>query len=135
MVEFRTTIGRYAYPQREEIAVIPATLVGDLAVHRGPFWGEGELPDAKTLTLRGKWTVSHIPSGLSLRSLASSLPQRKADMVQWARDIQAACPEAFAVLRLVPFREPFAPAREVSPEERDAQKALVYWHQYTRKDT
>jgi len=57
-------VERYAYPRQSARVDVPATLVGRLAVHKSAFWGDGELPDARALTARGKWAVSHAATGL-----------------------------------------------------------------------
>ena len=83
---------------REMRADAPATVRGDIAVHR---WGMVQ-PDG-TLSLSKKyWCVSHIPTGASMdRALPLRLRTRakRADLVAWAEAIQAACPAFFDLAR------------------------------------
>ena len=85
---------RYQYPRATETRKVPATIVGALAIHRPTFHGGGQLKD--------RWTVSHVATGYSL---SSAIPLRwwilgkctatRAELIQWALDWQAACPEFF----------------------------------------
>jgi hypothetical protein len=94
----KVSIERYAYPRISTMYEVPATLVGDLAVHRPVYWHEGDTPHASD---KG-WTVSHVRTGLGL---GSALPDRvpettRADLIAWAEAIQAACPAFFAAARI-----------------------------------
>lgn len=93
---------RYAYPRVQATVEIPALIVGDIAVHRSAFWGDGELPAVSEITARGHWSATHIPSGLNCAA-ACPLPERsrkRADVVTWAQAWQAAAPEYFDLARV-----------------------------------
>ncbi|EQB12678.1 hypothetical protein [Novosphingobium lindaniclasticum] len=95
---------RYAYPRMTASLEIPAMIVGDIAVHRRAFWGEGDAPSAATATRNGYWTATHVPSGLNC-GMACPLPERtrkRADVVDWAKRWQAAIPEYFEAARTDP---------------------------------
>lgn len=92
---------RYAYPRVQATVEIPALIVGDIAVHRSAFWGDGDLPTIPEITKRGHWTATHIPSGLNCAA-ACPLPERsrkRADVAAWAQAWQAAAPEYFDLAR------------------------------------
>lgn len=91
-------IERYAYPRGTTDYKVPATLVGDLAVHRPVFWHDGDTPHAS-----GKgWTVTHHATGLGLgTALGNSRPEdwTRAKLVQWAERLQQAVPDFFTAIR------------------------------------
>lgn len=78
---------------------VPATIVGDLAVHRA-----GYLEADGTVRVSNKyWRVTHAPTGEDLG--AKPLPialhncQRQRDPVAWAGAVQLACPDFFTAAR------------------------------------
>lgn len=92
-------VERYAYPRVTAQVQIPAIIAGSLAIHRRAFWGAGEVPSVADMTKRGKWRVTHIVTGLQacppdVQSWLEGL--KRAQVVQFARDWQAAIPEFFA---------------------------------------
>jgi hypothetical protein len=100
------TMERYQYPRVTAPLEVPAYIVGEIAIHRQQFWGMGDAPELAPIDHRSKWMVSHVPTGSSLRVM---LPPRffdgvyvgakKADLEQWARQVQRACPAFFDVTR------------------------------------
>lgn len=81
---------------------VPATIRGELAVHRPVYWYLGEEPQPSD---KG-WTVTHVPTGLSLwRAMPTRLQAgttRKA-LADWAERFQAAIPEFFERVRSGPI--------------------------------
>ena len=78
---------------------IPATIVGDLAVHR-----RGYLEADGTVRMSDRyWRVTHAPTGETLgdRPLPIALRncRRARDLIAWAAAIQEACPDFFAAAR------------------------------------
>lgn len=70
---------------------VPATIVGELAVHRAVAWYRGN----EHLSTLKSWTVTHIATGHSVR--LGTPPRfwdrggfiaRKRDLVAWAREFQ-----------------------------------------------
>lgn len=108
MVEFEIELESYKYPRVTRKFAIEGYAVGDLAVHKQPFFPD-ENPDSASPNYASTWAVSHIPSG---KRLTYALPARfydrgavialKRDLVEWARKLQEARPEVFDVLRSNP---------------------------------
>jgi hypothetical protein len=105
MVEFEIELESYKYPRVTRKFSIRGYAVGDLAVHKQPFFPD-ENPDSASPNYASTWAVSHIPSG---KRLTYALPARfydrgavialKRDLVDWARKLQEARPEVFDALR------------------------------------
>ncbi len=106
----------YARATESEWRGIPATVVGDLAIHRPHFLQ----PDGSLSHLANRWTVSHIPTG---DTIESAFPPRfksrgaiitsKVDLVRWAEALQTACPAFFEAAREGDTERQHALARDV----------------------
>ena len=88
---------------------IEATVRGDLAVHRSAYID----PDTKELAFGKEWTVSHIPTGDSVKSAcpltwwrSGAFTARKRDLLAWADYHQRECADFYALLHDKPIADP-----------------------------